>query len=321
MKKTLIIGGSRFVGPELIKKLLKDNHKVTIFNRGNSYGWNIPKGVIHIQGDRSKKEDIQKLKETKYDFIYDMCCFDKEDAKLLLQELKPKGHIIFFSSAAVYKKSTIYPFDEESELGEWDTFGDYGPRKAALEKLYITYCKKNGNKLTILRPTYLLGENNYFDRENYYFSRILKNKPILMPGTGESLLQFGFLEDISEAFFRIPKKQIVQIEKVNIGGNDLISIKNFVLLCGEIAGEKPKIVNIPNGKFNIIEDSFYDDLYPFPNITFITVNKKMVDTYGITPTKLVSGLKSLYKLWHKTWNGEVKQYELEKELLKKMHVL
>ena len=32
--KILIIGGSRFVGPLVVEKLLKKGHDVTIFNRG-----------------------------------------------------------------------------------------------------------------------------------------------------------------------------------------------------------------------------------------------------------------------------------------------
>ena len=51
--KTLIIGGSRFIGPLIIKELKKKHHSITVFNRGNikkEFG----KGVIYVQGDRDK---------------------------------------------------------------------------------------------------------------------------------------------------------------------------------------------------------------------------------------------------------------------------
>lgn len=321
MKRVLIIGGTRFVGPVLIKKLLRDGASITVFNRGNNYGKSLPKSIRRVIGDRSIANDIKKLLGHNYDLIYDMICFDPNDASLLLNILQPRGHIVFFSSAAVYKKTKTYPLYETSKLGAWPTFGDYGERKIKVEKKYVAYCQENNLKLAILRPTYLLGDDNYFDRENYFFSRIINNNRILMPGASDSMIQFGFLEDTAEAFYRIPKMQKKQIETVNIGGNDLISIKNFVLLCGKIVGKKPKLIHIPNGKFGIFEEDFYDDFYPFPNITFIVSNKKMAEVYGIRTTGLKNGLRKIYKKWLKNWDRKTYLYELEKNILKKISKL
>lgn len=321
MSNILIIGGSRFLGPEIIGKFLKNGDTVTIFNRGNNYGQKIPKKVKQIKGDRLKPEDLKQLKKNNYDYIFDMCCFNLDHVSLFLGVVKPKSHIVFLSSAAAYEKPRIFPLYEESKLGEWSTFGDYGVNKAKAEKTYSDYCKKNDLKLTILRPNYLLGKNDYFDRENYFFSRILRNKPILLPGKGDAIQQFGFLDDTAQAFFKIPRCQKNQIEIVNIAGNDLISLRDFILLCGEIAGKKPNLVEISNGEFGIFEDRFYDALYPFPNITFMISNQKMVTQYGINPIPLENGLKNIYKFWLKNWDGKVKIYEQEEEILKKLRAI
>ena len=111
MIKVLIVGGSRFLGPALIKKLLENGDTIAIFNRGNNYGQIIPRKVKHIQSDRLVSKDLQKLKGDRYDYIYDMCCFNPKEAALFLKELKPKSHIIFFSSAAVYEETNIYPLN------------------------------------------------------------------------------------------------------------------------------------------------------------------------------------------------------------------
>ena len=50
--KILIIGGSRFVGPLIVDKLVSKGHDVTLFNRGrikSSY-----KNIKFIQGDRKE---------------------------------------------------------------------------------------------------------------------------------------------------------------------------------------------------------------------------------------------------------------------------
>lgn len=320
MNKILFIGGSRFLGPKIILNLLKNDGVITVFNRGNEYGQKIPNGVSWIKGDRLKPEDLEQLKKNNYDYIFDMCCFNLDHASLVLKVIKPRSHIVFLSSATVYEKPRIFPLYEESKLGEWVTFGDYGINKAKAEKRYFDYCKKNNLKLTIFRPNYLLGKNNYFDRENYFFSRILRNKPILLPGNGNAMLQFGFLDDTAEAFSKIPEIQNKQIEIINIAENEMISLRDFILLCGDIVGKKPRMIEI-NNKFGIFEDRFYDDLYPFPNVTFIISNKKMVVDYGVKPIALENGLKNIYKYWLKNWDGEVKTYEREEEILKKLHAI
>lgn len=318
MKNILIIGGTRFLGPEIIKKNLRLGNKVTIFNRGTDYGRKIPEEVLSIKGNRLNKNNLRKLKDKKYDFIYDMCCYNPEEAELILKEVEPESNIIFLSSAAVYKRTKIFPLYESSELGPWSTFGDYGECKAKIEKIYTKYCKKKNLNLTILRPNYLLGKNNYFDRENYFFSRLLKDQPILIPGSGDSMQQFCFLEDTAKAFIKIPFTQKIQVEIVNIAGKDLISLRDFINICGEIVGKKPHLIKIFNGEFGIEEESFYDELYPFPNVTFITSAQKMTEVYKINPTPLLTGLKEIYKYWIKNWDGKVKFYRQEQKILHKI---
>jgi len=185
MEKILIIGGTRFLGPALIRQLVKTGSEITIFNRGNYYGQSLPVSVLRIKGDRRRPSTMKVLLKKKYDLIYDLCCFNKTDATNLLSNILPPEQIVFLSSVAVYKEPLIYPLKEESELGEWDSFGDYGTQKAKAEKEFINYSIKNNLKLTIFRPVYLLGKDNYFDRESYYFSRIITETQFLFLGQEE----------------------------------------------------------------------------------------------------------------------------------------
>ncbi len=321
MSSILIIGGSRFIGPPLIKKLVASGDIVTVFNRGNDYGYRYPKDVKIIRGDRQNIDDLKQLSNNTFDIVYDMCCFNVSEAKLILRYVKVRSQIIFFSSAAVYKKTPIFPLKENSALGEWPTFGDYGTGKAAAEKVYIRYAQINNIKATVLRPVYLLGKNNYFDRENYLFSRILNEQPILMPGNGKALIQFGFLDETVDAFYKIPRLQNLKIDCINVAGSQLLSLRDFILLCGQIASKQPRIINVENNTCGILEEEFYDDLYPFPNVTFVVSNKKLTETYKIQTEELVSGLTKIYKHWKKRWNGQTKRYVLEEKLLKAYNAL
>lgn len=319
MKKILIIGGSRFLGPALINKLIEEHCEITVFNRGNNYGNALPRQVIHLKGDRRDIKTMKVLSRKKYDLIYDFCCFNKTDVINLLTKIQPTEQIIFLSTAAVYKKPLIYPLTEESALGKWDSFGDYGTQKVDAEKEFISFAKKNGVKLTIFRPVYLLGINNYFDRENYYFSRITNNDPILIPGRGNALIQFAFLEETAHALKVVPEQQKDQIEILNISGNEYISVRGFILLCADIVNKKPRLIELSTESFGLKEEHFYDDFYPFPNLTFIVSNQKVFTKYGIKFQSLLDGLKNIFLYWKKSWNGETRKYPLELEILEKLH--
>jgi len=318
MKKILIIGGTRFLGPELIHDLLiqRKNIEITVFNRGTNYGNVLPKAVKQIRGDRRDRATMNVLSEKAYDFIYDLCCFNTNDARNLLSYIKPTAHIIFLSTAAVYKKPNIYPCTEDSELGEWDDFGDYGTQKADAEKLFSSYVKKHNIKLTIFRPVYLLGKNNYYDRENYYFSRILNNKPILIPGSGNALIQFSFLKETANAFSIVPFVQKEQEEILNIGGNEYISVKNFVYLCANIVSKKPTIIELESKRLGLAEEHYNADIYPFPNSTLLVSNKKISERYQISFELLNAGMKEIYDDWKKHWDGKTNQYPLELKALR-----
>ena len=49
--KILVMGGTRFVGKTLVRKLLSQNHDIDIFTRGNKAN---PEKTNLIKGDRNK---------------------------------------------------------------------------------------------------------------------------------------------------------------------------------------------------------------------------------------------------------------------------
>ena len=46
-----VIGGTRFVGPHVVRRLVDAGHNVTVFHRGETEA-DLPPAVCHIYGDR-----------------------------------------------------------------------------------------------------------------------------------------------------------------------------------------------------------------------------------------------------------------------------
>ena len=56
--RVLVIGGTRFIGPPVVDRLVAAGHDVTLFHRGSSGCDPIP-AVSHIHGDRHQIDDYR----------------------------------------------------------------------------------------------------------------------------------------------------------------------------------------------------------------------------------------------------------------------
>jgi len=102
--KILVMGGTRFVGKSLVGKLLSKNYDIDIFTRGNKSN---PEKTNLIKGDRNNSEDIVKLRNKNYDFVYDISGRELEQTKLLVENLDNSfQRYIYVSSAGVYKDNS-----------------------------------------------------------------------------------------------------------------------------------------------------------------------------------------------------------------------
>ena len=105
--KVLILGGNRFVGKALAKRIIWEYryNYVDVFNRSGTGPW----ATNIIQGDRNNSKDLMKIDFSEYDCIVDMCLF-KPWQFLLLDGLIPSSiNYIFVSSGAADKRYVDEP--------------------------------------------------------------------------------------------------------------------------------------------------------------------------------------------------------------------
>ena len=91
-KRLLILGGTGFIGPPMVRYAVERGHEVTIFTRGKSKS-NIP-DVEHLVGDRSN--DLNALKGRTWDAVLDNNARDYRWVALTTELLKDKAeHYLF----------------------------------------------------------------------------------------------------------------------------------------------------------------------------------------------------------------------------------
>ena len=270
----LIIGGSRFVGPLLIQKLLSGSHSITVFNRG-LVSSDYPSAVHFMKGDRNAGFNISEH----FDAIIDMCAYTGEQTRRALKELN-FDFFIHMSTAAAYKKPETFPLTEDSPLGDWPLWSDYNRGKAECENVL----QKSGVKFAVLRPVYILGPRNYCNREAFIYSRIKNNLPLVLPGNGQALVQFVFADETVDSLVCLAEKKIEGA--FNCAGDDVITLRELTEEMGKIIGKKPIIefnLSADGAKWNSLE-------FPFANENFIVSNKK-IKKLGISFRPLIGGLK------------------------------
>ena len=75
-----MIGGTRFIGPPVVRRLIEHNHEVTVFNRGETEA-DLPPETARMRGDRRRLEDYaEELGELAPDVVLDMIPMNEHDA-------------------------------------------------------------------------------------------------------------------------------------------------------------------------------------------------------------------------------------------------
>lgn len=232
--KTLIIGGSGFVGSRLISEL---NQKFSLnFDKNPSPFYKDITIIGNILDSSSLMNSLEGI-----DTVVLLAAEHRDDVSpaSLYYDVNVKGtqnvlnamdfhgvnNLIFTSSVAVYGLNKDNP-DEDHEV---DPFNHYGKSKWEAEKVIKAwYEKKPENKsITVIRPTVIFGERN---RGNVYnlLKQIASGK-FLMIGKGVNKKSMAYIGNIV-AFIKEQIKRTTQgyhtfnyVDKPDYNMNELVS--------------------------------------------------------------------------------------------------
>lgn len=199
----LILGGTGFIGPHMVREALRRGHSVTLFNRGRTNNALFP-DLETIKGDRNN--GLDGLVGREWDAVIDNSGYVprhvQDSAKLLALNV---GRYLFISTVSVYASFDVHN-DEDSPLAtiadetvEEVTGETYGALKALCEKRVAAEIEED--RLTILRPTYVCGPGDHTDRFSYWPIRTRSGGEMLWPGTTDDLVQIVDVRDL--AYFTI----------------------------------------------------------------------------------------------------------------------
>lgn len=314
--KVLVMGGSYFIGWHLVNNLVRSGHEVVVFNRGTK-DRDYPGTVRHIKGDRNNYVELATaLSDEKVDAVYDLSAFRGEQTEPLVEVFDNKiRHFIHVSTSAVYLDSSILPIKEDFPVGEHHVWGAYGSAKLECEQILFKKFSETGFPVTVIRPSYVYGPENYIARERFLYERISRNRPILIPGDGKALLQLGHVYDLVHAMISLLGKEKVLGEAYHVSADEYITLNGLTYLVGDIMGHEVNIVNVDPSLYGYKDR----DIFPFDNCTYFTSIDKIRDAIGWKPAySLRRGFEEGYRIWLNDSDKVKPDFSNEDDVLSKL---
>lgn len=199
--RILVLGGTGFVGPGIVRAAIAHGHAVTLFNRGKTNPGLFPE-VETILGDRITQLDL--LKGRDWDAVVDTWAPGPtlvSRAAELLRDHVP--HYVFVSTISVYKLGRE-PLDESSPvltlppgLSVKDihaiTPEVYGPVKALAEQAAEAAMP---GRTTSIRAGVIAGPGDPTGRFTYWPRRMALGGEMIAPGTPDDRMQFLDVRDL-----------------------------------------------------------------------------------------------------------------------------
>jgi nucleoside-diphosphate-sugar epimerase len=285
--RVLVMGGTRFIGVNLVKLLVQQGHEVVLFNRGNNPP-PVP-GLQQIQGDRTDPAQLkEKLAGESFNAVFDNNGRELSDTQPLAEIFRGRiQHFVYVSSAGVYLKTDQPPHIE----------GDPVDPKSRHKGKYETesYLAGHGIPYTSIRPVYIYGPQNYNDLEAWFFDRIVRDRPIPIPGHGQHITQLGHVYDLAVAMTKVLGNSRAVGKIYNVAGERFVTFDGLAKACAIAAGKDPeslKIIHYDPKKFD------FGKRKAFPMRTqhfFADVHNAMNDLNWRPEFSLVSGLKDSFQ--------------------------
>jgi nucleoside-diphosphate-sugar epimerase len=256
--RSLIIGGTRNLGPSIVHALLQRGYEVAAFNRGQTRD-DLPEEVERLRGDRTNAEELKRaLSGKEFDLVIDTTLYTGAEAEAAVELFAGRaGRYIFLSTGQVYlvRVGTERPYKEDdyagtvmaeppkSNVSDYENWR-YGFDKRAAEDVFAQAWAKDKFTFTSLRLPIVNSERDHYDRIYGYFLRIQDEGPILIPDEDGAPVRHVYGEDVVQAITRLAESELGKGRAYNIGQDETLSLAEFMELLAATMHCPLKIIRV-----------------------------------------------------------------------------
>ncbi|GKS12424.1 dTDP-glucose 4,6-dehydratase [Paenibacillus chitinolyticus] len=270
--KILILGGTNFIGPYVIRHLhAMGYHDITLFHRRGQSEIDLPATVKHIYGDKMNLEQHRTaFQSLSPEVVVDMIAYTEKDTELVLHTFRGiTNRLVMISSQDVYRaygvvrqadkgpleqlpiteastlRNNRYPYqDPAKDPDDWCNRYDKIPlEEMVMNDPYI--------RATIVRLPAVYGPNDPQHRLFHYFKLkpLRDSKPVILLDEGYAnwLWTHGYVEDVAYGIALAITNEHATGRLYNITEAQTRTMLDFIHAIGEQLDWKGKIIQIPSG--------------------------------------------------------------------------
>lgn len=268
LMKVFVIGGTKFMGPHVVRMLQERGHEVVVFHRGQTKT-ELSAGIREILGDRNDLETFKSEMESfKPDVVLDMISIFERHAHELVNVCKGVAdRAAVVSSADVYRAYEVLtkltedepqsvPIKETDEVRtvlypyrgkmEGDFANDYD--KIPIEKVILHNPDLLG---TILRLPMVYGPNDPNRRFAQYIQRMKDNRShiLLDERIAEWKSTKGYSENVAAGIVAAVENQASVKQIYNVGEEITMSELQWIMALKRLMNWNGEVVVVPKEAF------------------------------------------------------------------------
>ena len=206
-RRILLLGGTGFIGPQLVHAALAGGHNVSMLNRGrrapNQNAGDYAR-VEALRGDRSQPDAYASLAGKRWDVVVDTATNLQWTREAVAALRGATDRFMYVSSTGVFLPYLTVDIPEDGPVPLTDTPPkdppSYGVLKAQSENLVREGFPKRD---LIIRPGYIVGPGDGSDRFTYWPVRLARGGEVLVPGKKTDPVQYVDVRDLAEWMVRL----------------------------------------------------------------------------------------------------------------------
>jgi nucleoside-diphosphate-sugar epimerase len=271
--RILVIGGTNFIGPLVVRTMNEEEHKVTVFHRGQTRT-DLPHGVQELLGDRRPlARSAVELQRIAPEVVLDMIPATEQDAQEVMSMFNGVARrVVAISSQDVYRafgrvnnkeagpvesmpiieesalRENLYPYRNETPREQDDPKrwqDDYD--KILVERVVMGDTSLRG---TILRLPMVYGPGDYQHRLFSYLKHMDDKRPAILMDEAEAHWRWthGYVENVANAIALAVSDESAAGRIYNVGEPFTFTMAEWVGKVGQVAGWQGRVVSASHGR-------------------------------------------------------------------------
>ena len=208
--RIVVIGATGHIGSYLVPNLVDSGHDVVALSRGLREPYRVDTAwdeVARVTVDRDAEDAAGtfggRVSGLNADAVIDLMCFTPSSGKQLVDALRGTGAILLHCGTIwVHGPAVEVPATEDSARAP---FGDYGTRKAAVERLLLDETRRGGVQCAVLHPGHISGPgwpliNPAGNLDLAVWHKLATGQTVELPNFGLETLHHVHASDVAQAF-------------------------------------------------------------------------------------------------------------------------